>query len=118
MIETGNELLDKFVTLGEALILIFVFVQICIKLSWQGHPFYHDPGSPKVVPYYIPFIGSSLSFWGDMVGFLNKWSKYYKSDIFSTFMGGKPFICVMDPLAGMFYVVCSFYQILLYQVSN
>lgn len=99
MIETGNELLDKFVTLGEALILIFVFVQICIKLSWQGHPFYHDPGSPKVVPYYIPFIGSSLSFWGDMVGFLTKWSKYYKSDIFSTFMGGKPFICVMDPLA-------------------
>lgn len=69
------------------------------KWSWRNHPFYHDPGSPPVVPYYLPFLGSTIAFWKDMIGFLTFWSKKFDSDIFSAYMGGRPFIFVLDPLA-------------------
>jgi len=94
-IENSSSMVLFFQIAGIVLLLVWAHR----KISWINHPFYHDPGAPPVVPYFIPIIGVTFSFWTDMLGFFQYWLKKYDTDIFGGYMGGKPYYFVNDYLA-------------------
>lgn len=80
-------------------VLLVVAYFILQRLSWMVHPMYSDKRSPRLVPYVLPYLGSVKSFYGDMIGFLRKYQKKYDSDIFAAYVGGRPMVFVLDPIA-------------------
>jgi len=96
--ETGTELTDLIEMLYNVSILIFTYLAL-LRLAWASHPMFSDFRSPNMVPYWIPFFGSTYAFWSDITGFLVKYRKKYKSDIFAAYIGGRPIVFVTDPFA-------------------
>ena len=97
--EESKDGVSSYIYYVQMFSLFLLFIVIHRKISWRNHPFYHDSRAPPVVPYFIPFLGIAGSFWSDMIGFFNYYSKKYDSDIFGGYMGGKPFYFVTDSLA-------------------
>uniref|UniRef100_H2YXF3 Cytochrome P450 n=1 Tax=Ciona savignyi TaxID=51511 RepID=H2YXF3_CIOSA len=53
-------------------------------------------GEPPIVPFWIPWLGSGLTYQKDPIAFLKKQTKKY-GPIFTVFMGGNYFTFVTDP---------------------
>ena len=74
-------------------------IWILKKISWSLNPMYSDPRSPPLVPYIIPFVGSAYSIRKNPIKFVIEWTNYFKTSVFTTYVGGSCIIFVTDPFA-------------------
>lgn len=86
------------------IISCFVWLVACVavayairRLSWWNHPLYFNSRQLPVVPYFLPWIGSSREFRSDALGFVKRWSEKLDSRVFGVYMAGRSFIFITDP---------------------
>ncbi|PTU20898.1 hypothetical protein P175DRAFT_0438127 [Aspergillus ochraceoroseus IBT 24754] len=80
-----------------ALILTLVSVAIVTRLASGFHSRSDRTSEVKMVPYWIPWLGHSLSFAGNHVRFLEKARDSMKEPVFGIMVGGAKHNVVMSP---------------------
>ncbi|KAL2863565.1 RNA12 protein-domain-containing protein [Aspergillus lucknowensis] len=90
------KLLGAVATLTVALILILTRIFSGFQ-SRTGKTSCSQARRPRVVPYWIPWLGHSLSFARNYIGFLEKARNRMNEPVFGILLGGARHIIVMSP---------------------